>query len=405
MEAAPSFPPRMRFGTFVAPFHPVDENPELALRRDFELVEWLDQLGYDEAWIGEHHSAGYELIASPEVFIAGAAERTRRIRLGTGVSSLPYHHPLMLADRINQLDHQTRGRTMFGVGPGALPSDAFMMGIDVQRQRDMMDEAIGVLVPLLRGETVTHKSDWFELRDARLQLAPYTRPHIEICVASQVSPAGARAAGKHGIGLLSIGATSTGGFNALALNWQICTEKAAEHARTVDRSAWRLVGPMHVAETREKARQNVRFGLAKWLYYFQEIAALPLAPPGSIDNAIDALVGSGLAVIGDPDDAVAQLERLQKQSGGFGCFLHMAHDWADWAETKRSYELFARYVMPRFQHLNRNREASMAWAAENRPTFIGAMGNAINREIQRHAAEQRAKQEQASKPGETDPKA
>jgi limonene 1,2-monooxygenase len=405
MDAAPPFPPRMRFGMFVAPFHPVDENPELALRRDFELVEWLDQLGYDEAWIGEHHSAGYELIASPEVFIAGAAERTRRIRLGTGVSSLPYHHPLMLADRINQLDHQTRGRTMFGVGPGALPSDAFMMGIDVQRQRDMMDEAIGVLVPLLRGETVTHKSDWFELRDARLQLAPYTRPHIEICVASQVSPAGARAAGKHGIGLLSIGATSTGGFNALAMNWQICIEKAAEHGRTVDRSAWRLVGPMHVAETREKARQNVRFGLAKWLYYFQEIAALPLAPPGSIDNAIDVLVGSGLAVIGDPDDAVAQLERLEKQSGGFGCFLHMAHNWADWAETKRSYELFARYVMPRFQHLNHNREASMAWAAENRPTFIGAMGNAINREIQRHAAEQRAKQEPTPMPGATDPKA
>jgi limonene 1,2-monooxygenase len=381
----------MRFGIFVAPFHPVRENPELALRRDFELVEWLDQLGYDEAWIGEHHSAGYEIIASPELFIAAAAERTRHIRLGTGVSSLPYHHPLMLADRINQLDHQTRGRTMFGVGPGALPSDAFMMGIPVAAQRDRMDEAIGVLVPLLRGETVSHESDWFTLKDARLQLAPYTRPHIEICVASQVSPAGARAAGKHGVGLLSIGATSTGGFNALALNWQICTEKAAEHGRTVERSAWRLVGPMHVAETRDKARENVRFGLEKWLFYFREIAALPLAPAGSVDNAIDALVASGLAVIGDPDDAIAQLERLEQQSGGFGCFLHMAHNWADWAETKRSYELFARYVMPRFQALNRNREASMAWAAGNRPTFMGAMGNAINAEIQKHVAEQKQK--------------
>jgi limonene 1,2-monooxygenase len=270
-----------------------------------------------------------------------------------------------------------------------------MMGIDVLRQRDQMDEAIGVLVPLLRGETVTHGSDWFELRDARLQLAPYTRPHVEICVASQVSPAGARAAGKHGLGLLSIGATTTGGFNALALNWGICEERAAEFGRAVQRSQWRLVGPMHVAETREKARENVRFGLGKWLRYFQEIAALPLAPPGSIDNAIEALANSGLAVIGDPDDAIAQLERLEKQSGGFGCFLHMAHDWADWAETRRSYELFARYVMPRFQQLNRNREASMAWAAENRPTFIGAMGNAINQEIQRHVAEQREKQKKA----------
>lgn len=386
------FGPAMRFGAFIAPFHPVGENPHLALRRDFELVEWLDQLGYDEAWIGEHHSAGYEIIASPELFIAAAAERTRHIRLGTGVSSLPYHHPLMLADRIHQLDHMTRGRTIFGMGPGALPSDAFMMGIDVLRQRDMMDEAIGVLVPLLRGETVTHKSDWFELREARLQLAPFTRPHIEMCVASQVSPAGARAAGKHGLGLLSIGATTTGGFNALAMNWKICTDRAAEFGKTVERSAWRLVGPMHVAETKAKARENVRFGLQNWLKYFQEVAALPLAPAGSVDDAVDALIASGLAVIGDPDDAIAQLERLEQQSGGFGCFLHMAHNWADWAETKRSYELFARYVMPRFQQANANREASMNWAATNRPTFIGAMGNAINREIQKHVAEQKEKQ-------------
>ena len=120
--SAPPFSPAMRFGIFIAPFHPLGENPHLALRRDLELVEWLDQLGYDEAWIGEHHSAGYEIIASPELFIAAAAERTRHIRLGTGVSSLPYHHPLMLADRIIQLDHMTRGRVMFGVGPGALPS-------------------------------------------------------------------------------------------------------------------------------------------------------------------------------------------------------------------------------------------------------------------------------------------
>ncbi len=153
--------PRLRFGIFMAPFHPVHENPALCLQRDFELIEHLDALGYDEAWIGEHHSAGYEIIASPEVFIAAAAERTRHIRFGTGVSSLPYHHPLILADRIMQLDYQTRGRVMFGVGPGALPSDAFMMGIDPLKQRDMMTEALRALVPLLRGETVNMKPDWF----------------------------------------------------------------------------------------------------------------------------------------------------------------------------------------------------------------------------------------------------
>jgi limonene 1,2-monooxygenase len=198
---------RLRFGIFLAPFHKPGINPTLALESDLELIQWLDRCGYDEAWFGEHHSAGSEISASPEILIAVAAERTRHIRLGTGVSSLPYHHPLMLADRINQLDHMTRGRTMFGAGPGALPSDALMMGIQPIKQRDMMDEALEVIVRLLRGETVTHKTDWFELNEARLQLTPFSLPHVEIAVASQVSPTGARAAGKHGVGLLSIGAS------------------------------------------------------------------------------------------------------------------------------------------------------------------------------------------------------
>jgi len=209
----------LRFGIFLAPFHPIDENPALALERDFQLVEHLDRLGYDEAWIGEHHSAGYETIASPEVFIAAAGERTRRIRLGTGVSSLPYHHPFILADRVQQLDYQLKGRFMFGVGPGSLPSDAFMMGIDPLRQRDMMEEALDVLIPLLRGEAVTKITDWFSVKEARLQLMPYTRPHVEMAVAAQISPAGPRAAGKHGIGMLSIGSTTSQGYMALSAAW------------------------------------------------------------------------------------------------------------------------------------------------------------------------------------------
>lgn len=377
---------KMRFGAFIAPFHPLAENPTLAIERDIELVQWMDKLGYDEAWIGEHHSAGYELIASPELFIATLAERTKNIRLGTGVSSLPYHQPLMLADRINQLDHITRGRVMFGVGPGALPSDAFMMGIEVAKQRDMMDEALDVIVPLLKGETVTAKTDWFTLNEARLQMTPYSRPHVDIAVASQVSPTGATAAGRHGVGLLSIGATNAGGFNALASNWAICEEKAKDNGKSVDRANWRLVGPVHIAETAEKARENVRFGLEKWLYYFREVAALPLAPDDGSDP-VDALINSGMAVIGTPEDAVAQIERLQEQSGGFGAFLQMAHNWADFEETKRSYELFARYVMPKFQGLNENREASLDWARNNRETFMGQAMAAVGTRVAKHIEE------------------
>ena len=381
------FNARLRFGAFIAPFHPIDENPTLAIERDLELVAWLDRLGYEEAWIGEHHSAGYEVIASPEVFIAAAAERTRHIRLGTGVSSLPYHHPLMLADRINQLDHMTRGRTMFGVGPGALVSDAMAMGIDPARQRDMMDEALGVIVRLLRGETVDHKSDWFTLKDARLQMTPYSRPHIEIAVASQVSPTGARAAGRHGLGLLSLGATSTGGFNALSSNWAIAEDMARDNGVSVDRAAWRLVGPMHVAETKDKAIADVRFGLEKWLYYFREIANLPVANVAPGKDPVEAMLETGMAVIGTPDEAADKIQALVDQSGGFGAFLFMAHNWADWAATRRSYELFARYVAPRFQQLNDNRAASMAWVGGHKAEFTGAMMAAVGARIAAHAQE------------------
>ncbi|MCR5875261.1 LLM class flavin-dependent oxidoreductase [Phenylobacterium sp. J426] len=379
------FGPRLRFGAFIAPFHPVDENPTLALERDFELVEHMDRLGYDEAWIGEHHSAGYELIASPELFIAAAAQRTRHIRLGTGVSSLPYHHPLMLADRINQLDHMTRGRVMFGVGPGALVSDAFMMGIPPAKQRDRMDEALEVLVPLLRGEEVSHKADWFELWQARLQMTPYSRPSVEIAVASQVSPTGARAAGRHGLSLLSIGATSQAGFNALASNWNIACQQAEEHGKTMDRSGWRLVGPMHIAPTREQAMAEASFGLEKWIYYFREIANLPIVPEGP--DPVKAMVDSGLAVIGTPDDAVARVQQLVDESGGFGAFLLMDHNWAPWEAKKRSYELIARYVFPAFQQLNENRQASMSWVGANKAEFTGQTMAAIGARIAAHAAE------------------
>ena len=98
---------RLKFGAFLAPHHPIGEHPTLQLRRDLDLAEHLDKLGYDEFWCGEHHSTGWEMIASPEMFLAAAGERTHRIKLGTGVVSLPYHHPFNVAQRIVQLDHMT----------------------------------------------------------------------------------------------------------------------------------------------------------------------------------------------------------------------------------------------------------------------------------------------------------
>ncbi|HXQ62839.1 MAG TPA: LLM class flavin-dependent oxidoreductase [Acidimicrobiales bacterium] len=387
----------LSFGIFLAPFHPVGQNPTLALERDLELIVRLDQLGFDEAWIGEHHSAGYEIIASPEVVIAVLSQRTRNIRLGTGVSSLPYHHPFMLADRMVLLDHLTRGRVMFGVGPGALPSDAFMMGIDPAVQRDRMEESLEAILALLDGsELVTREAGWFTLRDARLQLRPYTHPRFEVAVAAQVSPAGPRAAGRFGLSLLSIGATTAGGFDILGSHWVTMEERAAEFGTTVDRSRWRLVGPMHIAETEEQARRDVAFGLAQWVDYFERVAALPLAPATlDPDKLVDALMETGFAVVGTPEMAVAQITRLIDQSGGFGTFLLMAHEWADREATLHSYELFAREVIPHFQGSLPSLVGSRDWAAENRPEFIGAVGGAIMQAITDHQAEREAKQSKA----------
>jgi len=151
---------RLEFGAFLAPHHPIGEHPTLMFQRDLEFAAHLDRLGFDELWFGEHHSSGWETSASPELMIAAAAERTERIRLGTGVISLPYHHPFNVAQRLVQLDHLTRGRLIFGSGPGALPSDAHTFGIDPMTQRDRQDEAMGVINRLLRGEErFTHESD------------------------------------------------------------------------------------------------------------------------------------------------------------------------------------------------------------------------------------------------------
>jgi limonene 1,2-monooxygenase len=380
----------LKFGIFLAPFHPVGQNPTLALERDLDLVVHLDKLGFDEAWIGEHHSAGYEIIASPEVFLAVAAERTKHIRLGTGVSSLPYHHPLMLTDRMVLLDHLTRGRVMLGVGPGALPSDAFMMGIPVSEQRTRMEEALEAILLLLESdEPVTYKTDWFTLDDARLNLRPYTHPRFEIAVASQVSPSGSRAAGRFGTSMLSIGATNQQGFDLLGYHWGIVEQRAAEFGQQADRRGWRLVGPMHIAETKEQAYRDVEFGLVDWIDYFQRVAALPIAPDTSgAEEIAEAVNKSGFAVIGTPDDAIAQIQRLWDQSdGGFGTYLVMAQDWADVEATRRSYELMARYVFPEFQGSADSPTASRDWAAANRPMFMGEVGAAIMDQIAKHTAE------------------
>ncbi len=383
-------PIKMRNGIFLAPFHPLDEDPTLCIHRDLELIEHLDRLGYDEAWIGEHHSAGFEIIASPEVFIAAAAERTKRIKLGTGVVSLPYHSPLTIANRIIQLDHQTMGRVMFGVGPGLLPSDAFQLGIDPSTQRDRMVEALEVILKLFNGERVTQKSDWFNLDNAICQVKPYTWPHPEISVASSVTPSGGKLAGRHGFGMLCVAATQAGGYDALGINWKIANEVAAEHGRTMDPGKLRLVGPVHIAETKEEAMRNVRYGYHKWATYFANLSPLNVNQDPN-EDPLERGIREGTIVVGTPDEAIAQIRRLQEKQGEFGAFLQLAHNWANWDATKKSYELWQRHVTPVINNVNSNRIDSYEDVKTHGQKYMGAAVKAIGETLAKHAQSEAAK--------------
>jgi limonene 1,2-monooxygenase len=387
---------RMRFGIFMAPFHPAGVNPTVLIESDLELIEHLDRLGYEEAWIGEHHSAGTEIIASPEIFIAAAAQRTRHIKLGTGVVSASYHNPLWVAERAVQLDHMTRGRFMLGLGPGALPSDAAMIDLDMPQTRELLEDAVDIITRLMRSdEPVSFENSRWTLRDARLHLRPYTHPHPEIAIAAVASPAGPRLAGRYGHGLLSVGATTAAGFDVLALHWNVMEERAAHYGVKVDRNAWRLVGLVHLAETREQAYKDVEHGILEWFDYFQHTAAFPQMSVGdgtSVQQCIDFVNGSGLGTIGTPDDAIAQIERLDKQSnGGFGAYLQLAHDWAAPAAKFRSYELFARHVAPRFQGQSKSTLDAKARARAARPVLAASNLKAVEQSTARYQAELAAK--------------
>ena len=374
---------RLGFGAFLAPHHPIGENPTLQFRRDLKFVEHLDELGYDEFWCGEHHSSGWEMIASPEMFLAAAGERTKRIKLGTGVISLPYHHPYNVAQRMVQLDHMTGGRAIFGSGPGALPSDAHTLGIDPMVQRDRQDDAIDVIRRLFKGERVTRKTDWYTLQDAALQLLPL-QEDMPFAVASQISPSGMTLAGKYGIGIISLGSMSEQGLLSLPTQWGFAETAARKHGTTVDRKNWRVLLSWHIAETREKARAEAKHGLMKWHNeYITGTLQRPGAEPfDSPDEAVDktAFMDGSASTIGTPDDLVKVIKDVYAKSGGFGTVVGFVHDWANPENTMRSWDMVARYVIPEINGYVTKLRELQKFLIDNRAVFDRA-GQAIMAKI------------------------
>ncbi|MFD0688723.1 LLM class flavin-dependent oxidoreductase [Actinomadura fibrosa] len=380
----------LKFGAFLVPLHDINEKPTLSLWRDMRLIELLDELDYDEAWVGEHHSGGWANILAPELVIAAVAERTRRIRLATGVISLPYHNPFMVASRAVQLDHLTRGRFILGVGAGSIPSDPHMLGIEQTETRPRTAEALEVIQHLLGSdETITRKTDWFTLQDARLQVAPYSPGGIEIAISSALSPNSMRTAGRMGLGVMSFGSPRPGiPLPDLGRQWRYAEEAAAEAGRTVDRADWRITQTVYVAETREEAYADVRAGFDRWVHgYWEDIFHLPVGIEGvPRGQELEANIEMGNIIVGSVDDAVAGIERLQENTDGFGGMLLMAHDWAPWDKMRRSYELFARYVAPRFTGALVRPRLSADWVTANGHLFEAGYQAAIQQAMGQAAA-------------------
>jgi limonene 1,2-monooxygenase len=377
----------------MAPFHRVGEDPTLCFERDMQLIEWLDELGYEEAFIGEHHSSGWEIISSPEIFMAVAAARTRRIMLGSGVVSVPYHHPFHIANRFALLDHLTRGRVMLGCGPGALAADAHMLGIDTTTQRRRMVEGVQAIVRLFteRGG-ITLDGSYFKLNDAHLQVKPFQQPHMPIFVASTISPSGMVAAGQLGCGVLSVASYAPGGLDDLMKRWAMAEETAAENGKTVDRRNWRLVFPVHLAESRDEAINDIHEGANRWIqdYFINTLGArlqfeeYPNQPVEEI--TIDRMIGRGGVIVGTPDDAIARVRQLQDATGGFGGMLMLAHEWATREKTLHSYELWARYVAPQFRGMIEEQvKYSNEWARSNRELLFNKSLAGIATAIQDYA--------------------
>ena len=332
----------VNFGLFLQPFHHPSEDPTAALERDLELIVLLDELGYSEAWIGEHHSTGWENIASPEVFIAVAAERTNQIRFGTGVVQAGLHHPLVALDRMILLDHLTRGRTSFGLGVGGgIPSDLTVFGLTPEEAANRMQESLDVMLRLLDGsEPVTAQTEWFTLQDAVLQMRPYSRPHMPFAVASG-DPRNVTLMGKLG-GNVLLGPTPERVeqvFADLASGGAVAGKQAS-------RDQIMLSYVMHLDESHDKAVSDFEEGAVREFYEFQVGVNGRPEPEGGSAAWYQAYRERN--IIGGPEHAIERIAQISELAGGVGGIIFMSREWAGIEASRDSWRLFAEQVAPKF---------------------------------------------------------
>ena len=340
----------MKFSFFMMPLHHPSENPALAFDRDISLVHHADALDFDEFFIGEHHSGGWETMPAPEMALAKAAAHAHRIRLGTSVISLPFHHPFHVAERMAFLDHLTKGRAILGVGPCALVTDKKLFGMPDEKLYPMLAESTDIIVRLLESpDPIDYEGRFWKFRGMRLQLRSYQQPRMPLAIASSGNATSLDLAAKYGMMLLSPAGKNRKG----AEQWSQVEAAAAKHGVRVSRDNWRIATSVYLAESREQAWADVEANIARDMEYFFGIGLKAPYESYSGQPAHEITPRSGAYrrdwIIGTPDDAIVQIERMQAETGGFGGLMLTTHDWTSTEKLRRSLELFARYVIPHFR--------------------------------------------------------
>ncbi|MGE3267705.1 MAG: LLM class flavin-dependent oxidoreductase [Chloroflexota bacterium] len=360
----------MRYGYFMMPMHPPGSFLADTIEHDLRQVERLDALGFHEAWIGEHFTAEWENIPSPEIFIGAALQRTKQIQLGTGVTCLPNHNPFHLAHRIAQLDHMARGRFMWGVGSGGFIGDFQVVDIDPASgvQRKLTVDAVDAVLDLWKGaEPGTYQAhSWKytvpppDLSIAKhLHVKPYQQPHPPIAVAGVSEKSDTLGmAGERGWWPISINFVPT---RVLKTHWNGYAEAAEKAGRTPKRSDWRISRTIHVSDTNAKAREEALAGAIgrDFTDYFIPLLGLGRGLNGlKIDTSMpdseistEYMIDNDIFIVGDPETVAAKLRHLYAEVGGFGGVLALAAEWKDWSLWDNSVTLLANEVMPKLADL------------------------------------------------------
>lgn len=351
----------MRFGLFAMPEHPPEENWNLSYDRDIDDIVYAEKLGFEEYWIGEHRTGGYENVPAPELLIAKASALTSRIRLGTGTINLPYQDPFLVAERMAFLDHLTHGRLEYGFGGGGLPSDRALFNLAAEEATPMTNESLEIIWELLTAEgPVSYDGTYWKFENRRLQVPPYQEVP-PFAIAGLTGTHNFARCGERGWKPLSVyftpltipAETSVGVPDLHAHAEAIIT--AAETANRdpqVARDLWRISREVYVADDKNQALNDIRRGVNRSYAYLLGLGLGALMKKDQTmpdaELTFEWMVEEIPWIIGSPEDCTRQINELNEDLGGFGVLLINSRDWVTTDKWNRSLELFARYVTPNF---------------------------------------------------------